>query len=327
MDRKIVTGGLLSIPLTAFLAIGPAFPRNGDSDIATWRADHHMHLASAHLCRLVGECLDSNNPPAVLASDAVEALNHAHVSKGVVLSCAYLYGLQSLHLGTREIAVGTREENEFTAKEVAKYPSRLVGFFSVDPLQDSALEEIRHWGKSRVLVGLKVHFTASGININDREHRRRVAQVIAAAAADGLPVVIHIGGGSFNATQAELFIRDVLPHAGHSWIQIAHAGGGLPREGQNNLDVLRVFADHITRNDRATRHLLFDLSYVPDPDEGQASISAVLHEVRRIGIERFVFGSDFNVLTPEQEIRNLNKLGLSPEEWKTLQGHCAPWAC
>jgi len=48
-----------------------------------------MHLASPELCRLVGECLPSNDPPAVFAADAVRALDQAHVSKGVILSCAY----------------------------------------------------------------------------------------------------------------------------------------------------------------------------------------------------------------------------------------------
>ena len=60
------------------------------STARVWRADHHMHLASPHLCGLVGECLESNNPPAVFAADAIRALDHGHVSKGVILSCAYL---------------------------------------------------------------------------------------------------------------------------------------------------------------------------------------------------------------------------------------------
>jgi hypothetical protein len=68
------------------------------SDAPVWKADHHIHLASPELCRLVGECLPSNHPPAVYASDAVRALDEAHVSKGVILSCAYLFALRSLHL-------------------------------------------------------------------------------------------------------------------------------------------------------------------------------------------------------------------------------------
>ena len=129
-----------------------------------WRADHHMHLASPRLCGLVGECLPSNHPPAVYAADAIRALDHGHVSKGVILSCAYLYGLPSLHLKPAEVASMTRQENEFTAAQVAQYPERLVGFLSVDPLAESAIDEIRHWRGSHQLIGLKLHFTASSVH-------------------------------------------------------------------------------------------------------------------------------------------------------------------
>lgn len=297
------------------------------SPTVAWRADHHMHLASAELCRLVGECLPTNRPPAVLASDAVRALDDANISSGVILSCAYLYGLPSLHLSASKVASGTRSENEFTAAEVAKYPARLVGFLSVNPLQDSAIDEIRHWQGSHVLVGLKLHFTASAVHMRNATERRRVALVLEEAAAEHLPLVIHIGGGKFNASDAELFIRDVLPSAGESWIQIAHAGGGLPLSGENHANVLRVFADHISRGDPVTKRVLFDLSYVPAPGESAATRDALVREMRRIGIQRFLFGSDFNVLSPRDEVTTLGKLGLTNEEWEILRKNCAPWVC
>jgi len=296
-------------------------------DAISWRADHHIHLASADLCRLVGECLPSNHPPAVYASDAVSALDEAHVSKGIILSCAYLYGLPSLHLTSREIAERTRRENEFTAAEVAKYPTRLVGFLSVNPLQNSAIEEIRHWRGSHVLIGLKLHFTASAVHIRSAAERRQVARVVSEAAAEHIPIVIHIGGGNVDASDAELFIRDVLPSAGESWVQIAHAGGGLPLHDGNHVGVLRTFADHIVRDDPATRHVLFDLSFVPAAGESREDAAALTQEIRRIGIKRFLFGSDFNVLAPEEEIKSLGRLGLTKEEWQTLRQNCAPWAC
>src|SRR5581483_2184754 len=130
-----------------------------------------------------------------------------------------------------------------------------------------------------------------------------------------LPIVIHIGGGAFNGSDAELFIKDVLPSARDSRVQIAHAGGGLPRQDGNNLGVLRAFANHIEKADPVTRQVLFDLSYVPEPNETAQSASEFTREIRRIGMQRFLFGSDFNVLTPKQEIRDLRKLGLNEQEW------------
>ncbi len=292
-----------------------------------WRADHHMHLASPRLCGLVGECLESNHPPAVYAADAIRALDEGRVSKGVVLSCAYLYGLQPLHLKPAELASVIRQENEFTAAQIAQYPDRLVGFLSVNPLAESAIDEIHHWRGSHQLIGLKLHFTASAVDIRSARERSQVAKVIAAAAEEGLPIVIHVGGGRFNAADTELFIRDVLPRSGSSWVQIAHAGGGLPRQDGNNVAVLRTFADHIVRNDPATMRVLFDISYVPAPDDTPQAANAVLEQMRRIGMNRFLFGSDFNVLTPLQEIEDIEKFGLTQQELRILRQNCAPWAC
>src|SRR5262249_41447998 len=147
----------------------------------------------------------------------------------------------------------------------------------------------------------KLHFTASAVDIRNAGQRAQVAKVIRVAAEAGLPMVIHLGGGEFNAADAELFIREILPSAGSSWVQIAHAGGGLPRVDGNNTAVLRVFADHIVRDDAVTRRVLFDLSYVPAPDETPEATGALIKQIRRIGMKRFLFGSDFNVLTPLEE--------------------------
>jgi uncharacterized protein len=324
--RRVIQIIALLFPLLAVGRPQESDPGQPDAPKSLrWRADHHMHLASADLCRLVGECLPSNDPPAVFGADAVHALEEAHVAKGVILSCAYLYSLPSLHLTSSDIAAKTRLENEFTATEVAKYPTRLVGFLSVNPLQRSAIDEIRHWSGSRVLVGLKLHFPASTVHVRNPSERRRVARVFKAAAAQRLPIVVHLGGEDFDDSDAEIFIRTVLPSAGSSWVQIAHAGGGYPPD--KHVRVLRTFADHIAQDDPVTRRVLFDLAYVPAPEEDAAAVTSLMREVRRIGMERFLFGSDFNVLTPSQQITYLARLGLSTDEESSLRRNCAPWAC
>lgn len=324
---------LLACLLIPFASIPAANARaDATAPSYSWRADHHMHLSSSDLCRLIveepdGGCLASNHPPAVLAADAVKALDAAHVSKGVVLSCAYLYGLPSLHLSSSEVAKKIRTENEFTATQVAGFPTRLVALMSVDPLLESAVEEVDYWAGRSQFVGVKLHFAASAVNVRSATDRAKVSRVLAEAAKKNLPLVIHLGGGNFNGSDAELFITEVLPSAGDSVVQIAHAGGGLPRKDGNNLAVLRTFADHIAKNDPRTKHVLFDLSFVPGPDDGTADATAYAVQIRRIGISRFLFGSDFNVQMPVDAIRGLKKLGLTPEELQRLSQNCAPWAC
>jgi len=306
----------------------PAAPAPGDRpEAAHWRTDHHMHLASVDVCERVGDCLDANEPPAVRAADALRALQDAGVERGVVFSSAYLYGMDSLALAPDEVARRTRLENEFTRDEVARYPARLTGFLSVDPLQPGAVGEIRHWRGNAQLVGLKLHFTAAGVDLERAADRACVVRVIGAAASQGLPMAIHIGGGDFDAADAELFVRDILPAAGDAWVQIAHAGGGLPLRDHNHADVLGVFARHIAAGDPLTRHLLFDLSFVPSEGEGADDIEALVASMRQIGMLRFLFGSDYNVGTPTQAIAALARLELTSREMATLRKNCAPWAC
>lgn len=312
----------------AVLQLAACSPEERDIAVpSAWRADHHMHLASVDICERMGECADRNEPPAVYAADAVAALDEAGVARGVVFSFAYAYGHESLGLDPSAVAEWTRRENEFTAAEVAQFPSRLVGFFSVDPLEESAPEEVRHWRGSRSLIGLKLHFAASGIDVRNEAHRERVAAVLRAAAAEGLPIVMHVGGGTFDDTDAELVIQTLLPAAGQSWVQIAHAGGGYPFEDGRHAGVLGVFADHIALDDPRTRHVLFDLAYVPAPEEDAETAAALVRAMRRIGLERFLFGSDFDVLTPAAEIAALQRLGLTPGELAALRHNCAPWVC
>jgi hypothetical protein len=92
-------------------------------DFVPWRADHHMHLrsqaasdATAALCSVFGK--QSCSPPdaqhTVLgAADAVAALDDAHVSNGVVLSMAYLFGSPYLSTQRYDVARMTRAENEY----------------------------------------------------------------------------------------------------------------------------------------------------------------------------------------------------------------------
>lgn len=286
-----------------------------------------MHLASTDICERVGDCLDSRSTPSVLGADAVQVLDESDILKGVVLSSAYLYGLASLKLSPPEVALWTRRENEFTAAEVAKFSDRLVGFLSVDPLQPSSIDELRHWRGSRELVGLKLHLTASAINVRNEHHRESVSRVVEEAAAQGLPMVIHIGGGTFDASDADIFIQTILPNAGPSQVQIAHAAGGYPLVADNHVLVLQVFANYIEQDDPITRQVFFDLSYVPAAEEDKETVLALAREIRRIGIDRFLFGSDFNVLAPVAEIAAIQRLELSDEEEAHLRTNCAPWVC
>jgi hypothetical protein len=52
--------------------------------------------------------------------------------------------------------------------------------------------------------------------------------------------------------------------------------------------------------------------------------AALTEQIKRIGIKRFLFGSDYNVQTPADQIENLRKRGLTKQEWQILKENCPP---
>ena len=119
-----------------------------------------------------------------------------------------------------------RAENEYVANQVTTSSGRLVGFFSVSPLKSNALDEVRYWAKNHRLMGLKMHFANSGVHLLDAQQVKQVAAVVGLAGENGLPMVIHLGTSSdFSSAEAESFIRDILPHAGSSGVQIRSLRG------------------------------------------------------------------------------------------------------
>ncbi len=327
-----VAGDARALFLACCLAAAASAPLRAqesgiNAPVPTWRADHHMHVASPDICVRIGDCVDDHDPAIVSADDAIAALDSASIGRGAVFSSAYLYGLPELGLDPDEITRRVRQENEFTAAEVSRSAGRLVGFLSVDPLSASAITELDAWRGSEILVGLKLHLTATAVDLHDADHRGRLAAVLHAGAAQGLPVAVHIGGGDFGSAEARIFIESVLPHAGSSFVQLAHAGGGYPFRRDHHADILNLFADFIAADDPRTRHVSFDLSYVPAPEEGPEIVAALSEAMRRIGLQRFLFGSDYNVLSPAGQIAALERLRLTDDEMQILRASCAPWVC
>jgi len=212
--RSAIICLILLLTLLSLHVAGSGPGKASEADEPVLRADHHMHVASPELCRLVAECLPSYHPPAVFAADAIRALDQAHVSKGVILSCAYLYGLPSLHLKSREIAELTRRENEFTAAQVAQYPTRLVGFLSVNPLQDSAIEEIRNWQGSRQLIGLKLHFTASAVD----NHTCAIHPPLSSHPPDILEKLLKLRIGCAMGIRKDLLVTEEIAESSRQYL-------------------------------------------------------------------------------------------------------------
>jgi predicted TIM-barrel fold metal-dependent hydrolase len=332
--RSVAVGAILACLVVLPVANAFASPL----EFVPWRADHHMHLrsqsaydATAALCSVFGKqaCSLPDAEHAVLgATDALAALDDAHVRNGVVLSMAYIFGSPYLSSQHYDVTRLTRSENEYVADQVEHSEGRLIGFCSVDPLSPSAPEEVRYWSADRRLRGLKLHLTSSAVNLKDPAQVKQVANIVALAGDHRLPMVIHLRSSlDFGAQDTEIFIRDILPRARDSIVQIAHASGWSGTD-RVMFDDLQTFAVHIARNDPATRHVLFDLSGVVSAATTTEEATALAALMRRIGLSRFLMGSDYDFSTPRAtDDLARAKLPLANKEWQKIARNCAPWTC
>jgi predicted TIM-barrel fold metal-dependent hydrolase len=302
-----------------------------------WQADFHLHLRSqaaydteATICSSLGKgaCKLDSEHPVRGGSDAITALEGVSAGKGVVLSLAYMFGSPLVVGQHYDVARMTRAENEYIAAQIGAYPDRLVGFFGVDPLSPSAPDEVRYWLRDGRLKGLKMHFANSVVNLRDPEQVKKIAAVVGLAGEKGLPMNMHLStGNDFGAADTEIFIRDILARSGNSWVQLAHASG-FGGTDPSMFAGLKVFAAHMARHDPATRYVIFDLASVVMPQTTPQEAAALVELMRKIGLSRFVVGSDYDAHTPkETDELDREKLPLSQKEWETIVRNCVPWVC
>jgi len=119
--------------------------------------DYHQHLFSPAVAKL------SPGLKSIDASDLIALLDSAAIRRALVLSVAYQFGTPNKPAIEDEYAQ-VKAENDWTSRQVARFPNRLRGFCSVNPLKDYAIEELARCAKDPQLhIGLKLHFGNSDV--------------------------------------------------------------------------------------------------------------------------------------------------------------------
>lgn len=291
-------------------------------------AEHHMHLQSPELTRIVDAGMralgmmpeDAPPVPDYTAADAVAALDYAHIRYGLVLSGAYFWGspllrspklaprLDSLGLRIGDERARVRAENEFLAAQAARYPDRLVGACSVNPLKDYALDELKQCEADPRIGAFKLHFANSGVDFSNPDHVARLRTFFQALEKSRFPVVVHMRsrGPGYGAGDARVFVRQVLAAAPRLRVQVAHMAGWGNWDAATDSAVgvfLRAFKDGTLDRDRYT----FDAAVIlQDPAtagadtakarEIRAQNARLAERMREIGLGRIVFATDWPFL-------------------------------
>jgi predicted TIM-barrel fold metal-dependent hydrolase len=323
-------GGAVALALGWLVFAQPAQQERRNATPPVPLADHHQHLFSPELAALM-----TTTPPVAAvkprtAADLIEQLDAAGIGRAVVLSTAYIFEQPSRKAD--HAADKLKRDNDWTSKQVAQFPDRLIGFCGLNPLKDYALAELdRCAADPNLRRGLKLHFGNSIVDYHNPEHIARVRRIFRAANDHRMAIVAHVRASvtaklPWGREEASIFLNELLPAAPDVVVQVAHlASAGSPQDdgAQQALD---VFVDAVARNDPRTRHLYFDATMVgepPTPDNAQRWAAAI----RRVPT-RVLFGSDATTaaITPGGAWTAMRKLlPLTDDEFEVIANNTAPY--
>jgi uncharacterized protein len=293
-------------------------------------ADHHQHLFSPELAAL----MTTTAPVAAVrprtAGDLIEQLDAAGIKRAVVLSTAYIFEQPSRNVD--HAAEKLKRDNDWTSRQVAQFPDRLIGFCGLNPLKDYALQELaRCAADPHLRRGLKLHFGNSVVDFHNPEHIAQVRRVFQAANGRRMAIVAHVRASvtaklPWGREEAVIFLNDLLPAAPDVVVQVAHlASAGSPQD-EGSQQALEVFVDAVVGNDPRTRHLYFDATTLGEPptsDNAKRWATAIKRLPTRV-----LFGSDATTAaaTPGGVWTAMRKLlPLTDDEFEGIANSTPPY--
>jgi predicted TIM-barrel fold metal-dependent hydrolase len=289
--------------------------------------DYHQHLFSPAVIKL------SPNIPPIGATDLIALLDAAGIRRALVLSVAYMFGNPNKAAVEDEYG-HVKAENDWTSREVAKFPDRFRGFCGVNPLKDYALQEIDRCAKDPYLhFGLKLHFGNSDVDLKNPQHVQQLQRLLRAANEHRMAIVIHMRPSvtrkrPYGAEYARIFLEQVVAAAPDVAVQIAHLAGAGDYDEPAVDEAIGVFAEAIANKDPHTSKLYFDVSGVVGYGEWAGKADLIARRIRELRVNRVLFGSDGyggGNLAPREAWAAFRKLPLSDAEFKIIENNLTPY--
>jgi predicted TIM-barrel fold metal-dependent hydrolase len=313
------------------------------------RAEHHAHIRSKATAELLAanDYDGENRPPesgeARTAEQLVAALDAAGIEYGLALSIAYRLGEPGMTLDDEQERV--QAENDYVAAQASLAQGRLVAACSVNPLKDYAQNEIRRCADELSIRLIKLHFTNSEVDLRNGDHVARLVGVFTVIDRLGLSAVVHLRTlrGDFGATDAKIFVNDILASVPSVYVQIAHMGGWGGYDEATDA-VLAYFIDAIDKGIIDRDRIQFDLAAVvfdPDAAGDDEALAATVRNanrklaarIRAVGPDRVLFATDWPSWPPVKDVRLrisqnaslLHKaLPLNAQEWAVIHSNINP---
>ncbi len=178
--------------------------------------------------------------------------------------------------------------NDFIASAVRQHPDRLAGFATIHPDHPAIEEEIER-AVSMGLRGVKIHSDFQRFLLDDERAMR-----IYRAVEGRLPILVHAGDHRYEFSKAHRIAR-VLERFPKLEMVCAHFGGWSEwKESAAVLGGSGVLVD--------TSSSLYDMT----PDQALALIELY-------GADHVLFGTDYPMWSPWQELEMIDRLGLKDD--------------
>jgi uncharacterized protein len=269
--------------------------------------DHHVHVLNTELIsdwRSLGATF--SRPDSAYTS--VSAIFGDAPVRAFLVSMAHIYGSDefrsALRLSPETEHLRVRLANDHTAEQVARDPGRFVGFCSIPLLRPYAQAELERCRSELQLEGIKLHLPSSGLRLTDRSHLRILSAAADRAARERRPILIHLApvDGELREEEIRAFIDQVVDPHPDLELYLAHLGGngGFRISALRSIRAFREYMQADEANSRRTIYFemsgaLLSRSTDGVPASRRSDARRLARELKALGLERVVFGSDHPV--------------------------------
>lgn len=213
-------------------------------------------------------------------------------------------GVCNLPWSNHEICI---KGNDYILESIAKYPQRLFGYCSIQPKAgNAAVSEIeRCIAEGMIGIG-ELGLTIQGLDIEDNKFLKPVMETIKQL---GVCLMIHcdepvghqyLAKGDFTPKKIYKLIKK---YPDVTFI-LAHWGGGF------------FFYELMPEIKKAAKNIYYDTSnspFVYSPDIYRVAVDI-------IGSKKILFGTDYPLLNPQKQLKEIEDSGISKKDMKRIIG-------
>jgi predicted TIM-barrel fold metal-dependent hydrolase len=291
--------------------------------------DHHVHVLSPRLISDWKSLGMKFSRPAEDYWDSSRIMRQTGVAGAFLVSMAHLYTTDDFRQISTSIELERRlvaAENDYVAVSVAGHPAEFVGFFSVNLFRDYAFDELRRCMSNPNLTGLKLHLPSCGFDLTNQQHWDSLSKILSWAAQNKVPVLLHLSAGEeIDLEKSTSFWKKIIQPNSSLELYLAHLGsvGGFNRSSENILIGYHQCA--LENVEFRKMAIYFDLSAAIMGENSESRRTSddrcqrLSIQMSKIGIDRFLFASDYPVFSVSETRANLtNRLSLTEDDVSKL---------